>query len=603
MQQVSSQREFEAAFAQGSGEIVLAPGNYDIPTPADPTKAYVFHGAIIGAGKKNVDVKLNGIFIVDQNQNMTIENLVMQNNGYENGLVVLSGAQVNLKEVAFWSDSTDSKNAVDVNEDASLIMDNVLVDYENYGLIHGTENSKLIVQNSSLQGLDVRGKGASILISESEIGEILVEGALINAQNLELVTHNNYPTKYVHFNQKSDNYAQFKGKYWICHLSNVTMVARNLKFPAELPDNLAPLWIDNSVVSANISNRDQLTYTPWVEVENSKVDIKDVISEPPSNRDVNTSEMPKNHDAVKELQQLIGLGTVKQQVVKFINMASYKQKRKAEGIKISNSLHSLFEGNPGTGKTTVARLVGKIMYQEGILPTSNYVEVDRGDLVAGYVGQTAKKTTKVLKKATGGVLFIDEAYSLVNGNQDSFGQEALDTLMKYMEDHRDELMIIFAGYTSDMEKLLAYNQGMKSRVPNVFTFDDYSPDEIAQIGRLQLKKLKLKFDQPSTADIYDQLVKELYINSDDHSNGRWIRNKNDALLNQIATATVENKNHPLNEIWADDIQQAFGGTPNLTASNNPNNESKNKEARSSVDENHYFNRKKPLPFINGDELK
>ncbi|MFR0771347.1 MAG: hypothetical protein ACLSH6_04240 [Limosilactobacillus pontis] len=205
-----------------------------------------------------------------------------------------------------------------------------------------------------------------------------------------------------------------------------------------------------------------------------------------------------------------------------------------------------------------------------------------------------------MEKATGGVLFIDEAYDLVHGSDDSFGLEALDCIMKYMEDNRDKLMIIFAGYTDDMEKLLQQNPGMKSRVPNVFNFEDYSAADIAAIGRLQLRGKQMQFDQPSTETLYNQLIQEHYENSNDHSNGRWIRNQNDLLLRQIAVAISQNPGHPLDQVWADDITRAFSGDGlsdgSRTAGKGATSDSQPTAPLPPLNDD-------PLPFLTGDELK
>ncbi|WP_283583852.1 AAA family ATPase [Limosilactobacillus difficilis] len=262
-------------------------------------------------------------------------------------------------------------------------------------------------------------------------------------------------------------------------------------------------------------------------------------------------------EAYDKLNSLIGLKTVKQQVKSFINTANYSKKRKQNGFKgISYSYHSLFAGNPGTGKTTVARLVGRIMYEQGILPENKFKEVDRGGLVADYAGQTTTKTMSVLKEATGGVLFIDEAYSLISGNDDQFGREALDTIMKYMEDHRDNLMVIFAGYTKDLEKLMQANAGMKSRIPNVFTFTDYSPEEIVQIGKLELKNQEFSFENNEVERLYEDSIKNLYKHESDGSNGRWIRDENQKLIQTISSTD----NHSFSKINETDIKTAFLST-------------------------------------------
>lgn len=224
--------------------------------------------------------------------------------------------------------------------------------------------------------------------------------------------------------------------------------------------------------------------------------------------------------------------------------------------------------------------------------------------MAGYVGQTAKQTEKVLKSATGGVLFIDEAYDLVHDDRDTFGKEALDTIMKYMEDHREELMIIFAGYTEDMQALLAHNPGMESRVPNKFTFEDYSPDEIAAIGRLQLHQQQLSFDSPSTEELYNQVVAELYMSSNDHSNGRWIRNRNDQLLRQLAATLSQDPDKKLDVITADDVKRTFGAAG---GQNDGQDDSKQNPADHANPDHRPLDLPKidggTLPLLNGDELK
>jgi AAA+ superfamily predicted ATPase len=185
---------------------------------------------------------------------------------------------------------------------------------------------------------------------------------------------------------------------------------------------------------------------------------------------------------MNELNSLVGLDNVKEDVKRLVDYLQVQSLRKAKGMDVPTiSNHLVFDGNPGTGKTTVARLISKIYKALGLLNVGHVVETSRADLIAGYLGQTALKVKGVIETALGGILFIDEAYSLTEGNNDSYGQEAVQTLLKLMEDHRDSLIVIVAGYPDKMREFLDSNPGFHSRFNKFLTFEDYSPEQLVKI--------------------------------------------------------------------------------------------------------------------------
>jgi ATPases of the AAA+ class len=250
----------------------------------------------------------------------------------------------------------------------------------------------------------------------------------------------------------------------------------------------------------------------------------------------------KIEDLQAELNSYIGLSAVKGEVQNLINTVTVWKLRKANDLPTADlSLHMVFSGNPGTGKTTVARMMSRIYHSLGILSKSQLVEVDRSGLVAGYVGQTAIKTKKVIDSALGGVLFIDEAYALNGSAENDFGQEAIDTLLKAMEDHREDLVVIVAGYDGLMDRFIHSNPGLESRFNRFLHFDDYTVDEMMQIFESQCKKGCYTLED-STRQAVRKLVEEESCNSISFGNARGVRNIFEKVLVNQANRLASQEN-------------------------------------------------------------
>ena len=244
-------------------------------------------------------------------------------------------------------------------------------------------------------------------------------------------------------------------------------------------------------------------------------------------------------ELLNELNSLVGLDKVKNDVAQLVNFLKVQQMREEKGMPVQPlSRHLVFYGNPGTGKTTVARLLSQIYKSLGILSNGHLVETDRAGLVAGYVGQTALKVREVVTEAVGGVLFIDEAYALSTGGDSDFGREAIDTLLKMMEDNRDDLIIVVAGYTDKMSVFLQTNPGLRSRFNKYLEFEDYTPEQLVEIFELFCTNGGYKLHS-STHDDLIRLFSVLHETRDDtFGNGRLARNLYEMTINNQANRIV-----------------------------------------------------------------
>lgn len=262
---------------------------------------------------------------------------------------------------------------------------------------------------------------------------------------------------------------------------------------------------------------------------------------------------------LQELQGLIGLENIKTLVYEIQAFIQIQQKRKIARLQTEPLvLHMIFSGAPGTGKTTVARLLGKIFKEMGILEKGHLLEVERADLVGEYIGHTASKTREQIKQALGGILFIDEAYALARGGEKDFGKEAIDTLVKAMEDQRENFILILAGYEAEMEYFLQTNPGLKSRFPLHLKFPDYSINELTAIAKQMLQKREYRFSESAEKTLAEFLQNNLNSSSLKSGNARMIRNLVEKSIRKQAVRLVKQKKFSREElilIEDDDIKE------------------------------------------------
>lgn len=261
--------------------------------------------------------------------------------------------------------------------------------------------------------------------------------------------------------------------------------------------------------------------------------------------------------AENELMSLVGLPNIKEEMISWTNYVAVEKKRmeqsgKSEPIR----LHMSFEGEPGVGKTTVARIAGKLLKANGMLSSGHFVEILGKDLVAAYMGQTSDKVKEIVKKSMGGILFIDEAYSMINGKNDTFGREAVDTLIAEMENKGEDFVVILAGYTKEIEELFNSNPGFKSRIAQRFKFKDYTSEELVELFKIRVSSMDFVLENDAMDLAATLIEKSKYENSVD-GNGRWIRNLVDKIKMAQANRIIKQNSDELYLINSEDVKIGY----------------------------------------------
>ncbi|PTJ12615.1 sporulation protein [Staphylococcus simulans] len=509
--------------------------------------------------KSNGDPKetvIDSAFKIEGNvsfQNVTIDLQA------DNNIQVSNGSKVDFDNVIIKNNSTNAA-IYSVNSKVILKRMNFISDKKESGILIDNY-SEAKIEDSFILGLGVRNN-SYIVINNSKIINALVmyNHAELNAKNLYIDYENAWLPLSLICNSKLniDNLHLIgEGGNELKVLENSTATIGSIS-----STNIPRFNIDNTSTLDTQANFEATNEVSTLEVEQplntQQTEEQEISQAQPQSLSEQTNPQAMAKQSLEELNALIGLENVKRTVNMFINNVKINQIKKENGMYYDKiSLHSVFLGNPGTGKTTVARLLGKVLYYNGVIKTDNFVEVSRNQLVSSYVGKTAEQTEQILESSKGGILFIDEAYTLYEESGINPGQEAVDTILKYMEDYRDEIMIIFAGYTNEMYDFFNMNPGLKSRVQHQFMFDDYNDQQMIEIGESILNKQGLIYNP----ELYRKQMTKLLHQSNDNSNARWVRNFNEKLV-MIQNSRLANENalnqDALRQIIDEDILQMSG---------------------------------------------
>ena len=331
---------------------------------------------------------------------------------------------------------------------------------------------------------------------------------------------------------------------------NLVLLLRSFGREEMIPE-IRQVYLDFANAVALSDNEISDDERAWLDNLKEKIVSKEIPQQPKDEeRDSERNAVPEHEPVFEEqqkspmrqLNELIGLRQVKSELQSLTRFIEVNQKRKEAGLRVAAiSYHCVFAGNPGTGKTTVARILAGIYRQLGILKKGQLIETDRSGLVAEYVGQTAVKTNKMIDRAIGGVLFIDEAYTLAQGGENDYGREAIATLLKRMEDERDRLVVILAGYTNEIEQFINSNPGLRSRFNRYVHFDDYTEEELFQIFILQAQKYDYHLDDEAKGALRSLLHEKVENRQKDFGNARYVRNLFESVIENQAVRLSANK--------------------------------------------------------------
>ena len=331
---------------------------------------------------------------------------------------------------------------------------------------------------------------------------------------------------------------------------NLVLLLRSFGREEMIPE-IRQVYLDFANAVALSDNEISDDERAWLDNLKEKIVSKEIPQQPKEEeRDSERNAVPEHEPVFEEQQKspmrqlndLIGLRQVKSELQSLTRFIEVNQKRKEAGLRVAAiSYHCVFAGNPGTGKTTVARILAGIYRQLGILKKGQLIETDRSGLVAEYVGQTAVKTNKMIDRAIGGVLFIDEAYTLAQGGENDYGREAIATLLKRMEDERDRLVVILAGYTNEIEQFINSNPGLRSRFNRYVHFDDYTEEELFQIFILQAQKYDYHLDDEAKGALRSLLHEKVENRQKDFGNARYVRNLFESVIENQAVRLSANK--------------------------------------------------------------